>query len=87
MICRWHCVFGLSIIQYSCIYARAMPCKMHFRKSSNKQVDTASQAQPEKVHLAKCVGLGQFKRQFAAVFELEQFCDRTKSGTSPHCVN
>ena len=33
------------------------------------------------MHLAKCVGFGQFKRQFVSVLKLKKFCDLFTSGT------
>lgn len=33
------------------------------------------------MHLARCVGFGQLKRQFVSVLALKKFCDLLRSGT------
>ena len=68
MICRWHCVFGLSIIQYNCIYARVMPGAAWIIQNQKNQLDIESQTEIAKMHLARCVGIRQLKRQFVSVF-------------------
>lgn len=49
-----------------------MPDNVRSLKWNKYHIDTVQHAQIEEMHLAKCVGFGQFKRQFVSVCAFEQ---------------